>query len=245
MTARESRKKTRQREVDLLGLLKGIAGGFLRKIAGYRLVRKIVDFLTEADRGEIPPTVRPDLGEFIDTPGNRITLWSGMRDWLKPEWRSMFEAPVSTAPVVSEAAARASRRSVEEAIRFLRLEGVEVEGLKIAEIGCYDGTRSFALAGFGAGEVIATDIAEYYLNQQEQATLSAEEVEAGRQLQLRRFAVGAETCERLFGWSDLRDRVTYAEDNICATELPGEAFDLVVSWEVLEHVEQPTANRRS
>jgi len=221
--------------------LKGIAGGFLRKIAGYRLVRKIVDFLTEADRGEIPPTVRPDLGEFTDTAGNRITLWSGMRDWLKPEWRSMFELSVNETPTVTDAAAHASRRSVEEAIRFLRLAGVEVEGLKIAEIGCYDGTRSFALAGLGAAVVIATDIAEYYLNQQEQATLSAEEVEAGRQIQLRRFAAGAETCERLFGWSGLRDRVTFREDDICATELPGEAFDLVVSWEVLEHVEQPTA----
>jgi len=245
VTERERRKKTRKREGDLLGLLKGIAGGFLRRISGYRPVRKIVSFLTEVDRGELPASVRPDLGAFTDAKGNRITLWSGLRDWLKPEWRSMFEAPADDAPMVTDTAALASRRSVEEAIRFLRLAGVEVEGKRIAEIGCYDGTRSFTLAGLGAGEVIATDIPEYYLNQQEDTTLSAEEVERGREIQRRRFEAGAGKCEQLFGWSGLRDRVSYAEDDICATELPGETFDLVVSWEVLEHVEQPTDLFRS
>jgi len=219
--------------------MKGIAGGFLRRIAGRRPVRKAVRFLTEADRGELPATVRPDLGEFTDERGNRITIWSGLRDWLKPEWRSMFTPPDVGPPRVSEAAARASLRSVEDAVRFLRTAGFEFEGARVAEIGCFDATRSFALAGLGAGEVTATDIPEYYLNQREHTTLSPEEMESGRQTQRSRFEAGAETCREAFGWPDLLERVAFREDDICDTGLEPEGFDLVASWEVLEHVERP------
>lgn len=231
-----------------MALLRRIAKSVLRRIAGSRQVGKVTVFLTEVQRGELPASVRPDFGEFTDSRGTRITLYSGLRDWLKPDWRSMFgsgTAGEERAPLVPEAAVHASRRSVEAALRFLHTAGFELEGKKVAEIGCYDGTRSFMLAGLGAGEVTATDIPEYYLNQKEHTTLSDDEIEAGRQLQLRRFTAGAEACELMFGWSNLHDRVSFREDDICASDLPDEEYDLVVSWEVLEHVERPTDLFRS
>jgi len=225
-----------------VALLRRIARSVLRRFAGYRSIRKIATFLLDTHHGELPASVTPDLGLFIDSRGNRITLSKGMRDWLKPDWRSMFgpeTAGECGVPLVPEAAAHTSRRSVEEALRFLCTAGFGLEGKKVVEIGCHDGTRSFALAGLGAGEVTATDIPEYYLNQKEHTTLSHDEIEAGRKLQILRFTAGVEVCERVFGWPDLKERVTFRVDDICASDLPGEEYDLVVSWEVLEHVERP------
>ncbi|MFC1628321.1 methyltransferase domain-containing protein [Gemmatimonadota bacterium] len=225
-----------------MALLRRIARSILRSVSGHRLIRKIATFILETHHGELPASVSSDPGLFIDSSGNRITLHTGLRDWLKPDWRSMF-APAtaggSGVPIVPEAAAHASRRSVEEALRFLHTTGFELEGKKVVEIGCYDGTRSFALAGLGAAGVTATDIPEYYLNQNEHATLSDDEIESGRQLQILRFTVGVEVCERVFGWPDLKACVAFREDDICASDLPDEEYDLVVSWEVLEHVQRP------
>ncbi|MFC1499692.1 methyltransferase domain-containing protein [Candidatus Zixiibacteriota bacterium] len=225
-----------------MALLRKIARCMLRRTAGNRRIREVTAFLAEVQCGTLPASITPDRGAFIDSSGNRITLFSGMRDWLKPEWRSMFDSESGnreSGPLVPETAAHASRESVEKALRFLDTAGISLEGKKVAEIGCYDGTRSFALAGLGAEEVIATDIPEYYLHQKEHTSLSDEEIEAGRQLQVRRFNSGAEVCKRIFGWPDLEDRVSFREDDICASGLPGEEYDLVVSWEVLEHVEHP------
>ena len=221
-----------------------MAVSFLRRAAECKLINKIATFLYEAGREDLPRSAARSFGVFTDSRGNSFELLSGLRDWLKPGWRTMFGDPDverHITPQVQDESAVAARCSVEQALNFLKTLGFTVKGKKILEIGCFDGTRSFALTSLGAGAVTATDIPEYYLNQKEKTCFSPEEVEEGRKEQLRRFYSGAEVFERVHGLSGLLEPVTFQEDDICDSKLPTGEYDAVFSWEVLEHVRRPAA----
>lgn len=108
--------------------------------------------------------------------------------------------------------------------------GVPLTG-RILEIGCYDGAVAFELARADGTEMIASDLARYYVTQrpgQIAGDLEAEQV---------RLATIRERAARVAGVD--AGRVTFVEDDITASALEPGSLDAIVSFEVLEHVSHP------
>lgn len=178
------------------------------------------------------------FGHFRDSRGKEHPLIAGLRDRLKPKWRSMFQPPTAKDHHLSKATATKSlndwRRRVSKMERFLSMHSVTLKGKAVVEIGAYGGATSFALARAGAARVTGTDIAAYYIRQTPGEVVSTESVtsknvDLTQQREAFRRAVS----------SEIASRVSFLEDDICSSSLETESADVIVSWEVLEHLMHP------
>jgi SAM-dependent methyltransferase len=105
---------------------------------------------------------------------------------------------------------------------------------EILEIGTYDGSSAYAFASLGAKRVLATDIAAYYINQTPGGVVSVEAVvEKNVELKQTREAYAGAVSQ------EAASRVSFIEDDISSSAVASESMDVVVSWEVLEHITKP------
>jgi 2-polyprenyl-3-methyl-5-hydroxy-6-metoxy-1,4-benzoquinol methylase len=188
-----------------------------------------------------PPDLLSDaeiFGHFRDSRGKNHPLIVGLRDRLKPKWRTMFQHPSNEDQHLSEATVAKSMddwwNRIEQMERFLSMHSATFKGKDVVEVGAYGGATAFALARAGAARVVGTDIAAYYIRQTPGQELSTESITAkNRELTKRRDAFRKAVGEEI--WS----RVSFLEDNICSSSLQTESADVIVSWEVLEHLKHP------
>jgi SAM-dependent methyltransferase len=177
-----------------------------------------------------PPTSLPP---FTDRHGVTHPLDPTLRDRLKPDWRAMSD-PDAQAPTDETLCARVRKaaKGVNELERLLAVTaGVAVTGT-ILEVGCYDGSAAFELSRRAGARVVASDLARYYVVQRP-GQPKEEAVAAER-------AVLATLRGRAAAAAGLQPaNVAFVEDDITASALEPERFDLIVSFEVLEHVQRP------
>ena len=133
-------------------LLKSTVGEFVRKANSY--VLNIDNF--------------EEFGSFEDSRGKSFTLRKGLRDYLKPDWRTLFDAEASTASLSRSALVARTRATTAAARNFEQLLTPFSDGFvgkTVLEIGCYDGASAFALSKSGCRKVVASDLAAYYIRQ--------------------------------------------------------------------------------
>lgn len=185
-----------------------------------------------------PATTRSPIEErvFVDRHGVAHPLDPGLRDKLKPAWRTMLDPVAVAAPPTDDAlraGARKATRVVDEAARLVAtVTGASLEGT-ILEVGCYDGAAAYELARVETRRVVASDMARYYVAPNTAGSADDElEAQKGRLAALRERA-------RVIAGID-PGRVTFVEDDITTSTLEPATFDAIVSFEVLEHVDRPT-----
>jgi len=204
-------------------------------------VRRLVAAELAATR---PPVVPAPIASpttetrvFVDGNGVAHPLDPTLRDKLKPGWRTMFDpVAVAASPTDDALRARANKadRVVGEASRLVAtIAGVPLAG-RILEMGCYDGSAAFRLAQGEGREVIASDLARYYVVQR-RGEPSEDDIEA----QHVRLADLRERARAIAGVP--AGRVVFVEDDITESRLDPASLDAIVSFEVLEHVRQPAA----
>lgn len=166
-------------------------------------------------------------------------MLEGLRSEVKPGWESMlipwsdYRGP-SLDRVREKCVAAAA--SVDETLRFLELFSFTVEGRNVLEIGCHDGARCHALAARSAGEVVGSDILDGYILQRPGGEISDGSLEEQR----RRLSRLREMTSSAFpDPAGGRGDVGFVEDDICSSSLPDSRFDLVCSWDLLEHAREP------
>jgi SAM-dependent methyltransferase len=221
-----------------------VVRGAIRRLLGVPRIRAIVAAELAADRrvGEprraspVAPTVHPVLPPtFTDERGIAHPLDPTLRDRLKPGWPVMID-PVAAARPPDDAwlrarATKATTIAADVARTLARVGGGEVTG-RILEFGCFDGAVAQAFAALPGTSVVASDLSRYYVVQRPDEPSEAElAAEDDRLTELRRRAAAAG------GW--VMDRVTFVEDDITRSALEPGSFDLIVSFEVLEHVARP------
>lgn len=143
--------------------------------------------------------------------------------------------PVAVSAVPKDAdlqdrARKASKNVAEARTLVAASAGVELTG-RILEIGCYDGAVAFQLARDHGTEMIASDLARYYVTQRPGEP--ADDFE-GEQARLATIRERAAHVARVDG-----ARVAFVEDDITASVLEPGSLDAIVSFEVLEHVSSP------
>jgi SAM-dependent methyltransferase len=183
-----------------------------------------------------PGPSRPD-GVFVDRHGVRHPLDWSLRDRLKPGWRTMCDPDAAERPPTDEVLAGRARKAekvvAEASALVASLTGHPLGG-RILEIGCFDGAVAFQLAQRGATEVVGSDMARYYVVQR-----PGEPLEAQIAPQQAALATLRERARIVAGAS--AGAVTFVEDDITASTLERGSFDAIVSFEVLEHVGDPSA----
>jgi SAM-dependent methyltransferase len=181
------------------------------------------------------------FGVFKDSKGNIFPLIEGIRDAVKPGWQGVTRSlpreipdPSKLKPVVRQAG-----ETVRRMLSFLKLSGFEIKDKNVLEIGCSDGSKTFALLAGGSRKVIGSDISTYYLSASGNNAPAAPDIRDQQEyLDKLRKSVAKAT----FGDGFMpkgTERAEFVEDDISASSLPSDSFDLVCSWEVLEHVTAP------
>jgi SAM-dependent methyltransferase len=127
---------------------------------------------------------------------------------------------------------RKAAKGVTELERVLAVtSGTGLTG-KILEVGCYDGSAAFEMSRRSGTEVVASDLARYYVvqrpGQPADEAVAAEETALAALRERARAAAGVPA-----------GAVAFMEDDITASTLDPGSFDLIVSFEVLEHVKRP------
>lgn len=183
------------------------------------------------------------FADFTDLHGNTFPMIEGLRDRLKPYWRDTMRPRTDGIAIPDrhaiEQMLQGARTSVDTSLALLRAHGFHISGSEVLEFGCGNGSRSIALVERGAARVTASDLSRFYPRPYMSFNPNARDDEyetssqdATREAMLR---VG-------FGSEGLRsNRVEFVEDNISLSTLPSESFDLICSWEVMEHVYDPAS----
>lgn len=178
------------------------------------------------------------FAEFEDSYGNKIELLSGLRDRIKPAWRLMFntgqteiKAPAKEIMQQKMATQTKALIRIENFLQTLSLSFIDQE---VLEIGSYDGSSAYAFAELGAKRVVATDMAAYYINQTPGGVVSKEAIaQKNKELTQTREAYSKVISPKNAA------KVSFVEDDICNSKVASNSLDVIVSWEVLEHITQP------
>ena len=151
-----------------------------------------------------------------------------LRDRLKPDWREMLKPakprvnnslPISFLPMLSK-----SEKEIEKI-------GETLVGKRILEIGCADGERCFLMAKYEGTRVHGIDVLEYTLNQSPDINVwNPEDVEFIKN----KITATREKIARKFPES-VSKKVTF-ETASAETYLTPEPYDIIISFDVLEHI---------
>jgi ubiquinone/menaquinone biosynthesis C-methylase UbiE len=176
------------------------------------------------------------FGHFKDSVDNTHELIRGLRDKIKPGWQAMLkQEPDFSLPSKNIVASRIrdSRNAVNSLKKVLSIFGFCIKGKNALEIGCHDGFSTFALAEAGIVNIVGSDICRYYIDQ----SVSGERSKQRKnQVDSHLESLRNQSKEAFSSISNLKKNISFVEDDITASNLPSESFDLVCSWETLEHI---------
>lgn len=177
----------------------------------------------------------PVFGTFTDSFGNSFKLYSGFRTKLKPDWKSFVEnqgKKFQTSIDFFQNNKKDCQLSLNRIIPIAHSFSKVIENSSILELGCHIGGISYLLADMGAKEVYATDFAGYKASASDSNNNSEKVLnEIDNELNNARCEYG-----KLFKNSS---SVKFFNDDICNTKLPESHFDLIISFDVLEHLSSP------
>lgn len=219
------------------GIGLGLANAHLRAVVASELRRLDASRATRPAAGGVPggPAEAPRI--FVDRHGGRHELDPRLRDRLKPGWRVMVDPEAIVRPPTDEVLQgrmRNATRVVAEARSLVAsVTGAPLAG-RILEIGCFDGSAAYQLAHTTGGDIVATDMARYYVVQRPGRPQDGDVAVQQGWL----AAVRGRACT-VAGAPD--GSVTFLEDDITQSGLEPASFDAIVSFEVLEHVQDPGA----
>jgi len=169
-------------------------------------------------------------GEFCDKHGNRFDLFSELRNKIRPGWQNMYrntsQMPGSSDAIIKKA--NEGRISIEKIIPIINTFTSGIDNKTVLEIGCHSGAVSYALAEKGAKNVTGSEFSGYKIDSVgEERKID----EVNDELK--------EYRNRVSSFFKKSNNVRFVDDDICNSSLPSNYFDIICSWDVLEHLSNP------
>jgi len=210
-----------------------------------QMKKKIIKFLIDiAKRNKLIQSIfeQPiDLtkfsqnGTFTDKHNNQHILYSGLRSKLKPGWEKIFQFDGKTmdkSPKTIEKIVQNGRISVNRMEPIIDLFSQGIKNSAILEIGCSTAGTTYAFANKGAKTVTGTEFSGYKIKSMHNKEIDKNELmEVNSNLKEIRNLV-----KNKF---NLSSEVTFKDDDICNSTLPDNSYDIICSWDVLEHIHDP------
>ena len=208
---------------------------------------KIIKFLIDkAKRNKLVQSIfeQPlDLNQltiedtFCDSHGNEHKLYKGYRTKIKSGWEQIFNQDGKSfdkSPQRIEKIVKNGRIALERLIPIIDLYTSGIKDSRILEIGCSSGGTTFAFAEKKPLEVIGTEFSGYKIESIDNKKKIVEHdlIEVNDNLKELR-----ELVKDRFNVND--SIVSFIDDDICNSKLQHNTFDIICSWDVLEHIHNP------
>ena len=173
------------------------------------------------------------IGEFISERGERFVGLAGLRDAIKPNWRSMLQPHRTSRPSIDRSKIEGQKNVILNTEEFLGKHGFSLTGKRVLDVGCHTGIHSYLLAALGAAQVHGIDIPEYGIRQ----AVDMDVADDSRAFQSDLLGELRRVVSRYFS-QEVVSRVTFDDISIEEMDLPDQ-FDAIVSWQTLEHIKNP------
>jgi SAM-dependent methyltransferase len=191
-----------------------------------KMMQRLVEAPLDVDEME-------SFAQFEDQYGNRHELKKGLRSYVKPGWEKAMNPPKQGAveDMVSSYVAN-GRAEWNRLYPIARSLGMNMKGAAVCEIGCHSGSAIAQAAVYGADALTGTEFTGYKAaaTDREKTDESALN-EVNRELSTMRQAV----LERIPQGGKLQ----FVEDDICNSRLKDNSYDLIFSFDVMEHLSAP------
>ena len=178
------------------------------------------------------------FGHFIDSFGSEHKLIEGLRDKIKPGWEGSLKKKNYAYIPSNEAVLDQlyySKSQFNKLERLMSIHSVKIsQAMNILEIGAANGPTTFQIASKQPQSVVGSDIVQYQINQN---VIRKENQQTNEQESNYLNKVRKKVGE--FFDKKTKDIVSFIEDDICNSRIKSSSKDLIVSWDTLEHLNNP------
>lgn len=198
----------------------------IKKLAYSNLVQSIV-----WGRNETQSLVPLDI--FTDSKGNGFQRLKGWRESIVPHYTRALE-PQPERPRVNPEEIMNAKSAVTSMENFIQIYGYSIKSMNILEMGCHGGAHACAMAELGALHVDGIDIPQYGIRQNPGKIESSENIkQQSAWLNLLR----EETIDHYEAKYQCRIKEKlYLYDLDVSNLDKTDSYDIVVSWQTLEHI---------
>ncbi len=172
------------------------------------------------------------MGEFVDVYNNKHILYREIRDQLRPGWQDYIQKITNNnKTTILPKPSTKGRLVVERILPVIKSMGKNIKESSILEIGCNEGHVCYALSEKGATQITGTEYIEYKIEAVSETHDETKQKSADDELKKRReIAASAYT---------LKSEVNFIDDDICNSSLEPNSYDIVLSFDVFEHLHDP------
>ena len=170
------------------------------------------------------------MSNFITENNLTIKSYDGLREQLKPSWRGILKPENKLIPLTVEKTNKL-KNDIYQAESFLNNYGYTIHGSNIMDVGCYAGIQCYAAIELGAKSSKGIDIPEYFTLQTTGKNINNNndiKEHSNLYTQKRKEASAAFSPEVL-------SKVSFEDLSIHDLK-EKEKYDIIFSWETLEHV---------
>ena len=178
------------------------------------------------------------FGYFIDSSGSEHKLIEGLRDKIKPGWKGSLKKKNYENIPSNEAfldQLHYSKSQFNKLERLMSIHSVKIsKEMNILEIGAANGPATFQIASKLPQSVVGSDIVQYQINQ---STIR----KGNQKINEQETNYINKTRKKVGEFFDKKTKsiVSFIEDDICNSRIESSSKDLIVSWDTLEHLNNP------
>ena len=177
-------------------------------------------------------------GYFIDSLGRKHKLMEGLRDKIKPGWEGIlkeknYENIPSSQNLLDQLGH--SKSQINKLEKLMSIHSVKIsQKMDILEIGAASGLATFQIAFKQPQSVVGSDITQYQINQNvvRNKNKDIKDLESKFINKVRKKVGG-------FFDKKTKELVSFIEDDICNSKIKSNSKDLIISWDTLEHLNNP------
>ena len=174
---------------------------------------------------------------FADSKGNNFSLLKGYRDLIKPGWQNMFKIKLDL-PKDKKSIIESALKKVCLIKKYLSIYNFYFDDINVLEVGCWGGADAYALVTLGVGHIDAIDIPNYGVRQNVDMD-KKNSLHLKKQSEfLQKFRNFIAESYLDMGYSDIEKKVMFFDKDIVNFD-EREIYDLIISWETLEHIINP------
>lgn len=176
---------------------------------------------------------------FFDSQEIKHNLYNGYRDKIKPGWEKFFsqdEKVLDKSAQRVEKIVQNGRIAVNRLMPVIDIYSSGVKNSRILEIGCSSGGVTYAFAEKNPIHIVGTEFSGYKIE-------SINNIKKIEEVDLIEVNENLKELRDLVkdGFNLNGSNVSFKDDDICNSKLEHNSFDLICSWDVLEHIHNPLA----